>query len=59
LNQSLTLSDFFPGNQLQLSTEAAYGFTAGSIAFLLINAFLMLIGKVDYVPLFEVFTSLF
>ncbi|XP_075337304.1 uncharacterized protein LOC142397650 [Odontesthes bonariensis] len=33
----------FAGNELQLSTEAAYGFTAGGIAFLLINAFLMLI----------------
>ncbi|XP_072252015.1 uncharacterized protein [Leuresthes tenuis] len=33
----------FAGNQLQFSTEAAYGFTAGGIAFLLINAFLMLI----------------
>ncbi|XP_041846242.1 uncharacterized protein LOC121643092 [Melanotaenia boesemani] len=33
----------FAGDQLQLSTEAAYGFTAGSIALLVINAFLMLI----------------
>ncbi|XP_023184388.1 uncharacterized protein LOC111606981 [Xiphophorus maculatus] len=33
----------FAGNQLQLSTEADYGFTAGAIAFLVINAFLMLI----------------
>ncbi|KAM9740750.1 uncharacterized protein ACNS7B_012079 [Menidia menidia] len=33
----------FAGNQLQLSTEAAYGFTAGGIAFLVINASLMLI----------------
>ncbi|MEQ2206254.1 hypothetical protein XENOCAPTIV_026574 [Xenoophorus captivus] len=29
---------------LQLSTEADYGFTAGAIAFLVINAFLILIG---------------
>ncbi|KAK5613346.1 hypothetical protein CRENBAI_023377 [Crenichthys baileyi] len=33
----------FAGNQLQLSTEADYGFTAGAIAFLVINAFLILI----------------
>ncbi|XP_026213487.1 uncharacterized protein si:ch211-153b23.3 [Anabas testudineus] len=33
----------FAGNLLQLSTEAAYGFAAGAIAFLVINAFLMLI----------------
>ncbi|XP_062281851.1 uncharacterized protein LOC133986090 isoform X1 [Scomber scombrus] len=33
----------FAGNLLQLSTGAAYGFTAGAIAFLVINAFLMLI----------------
>lgn len=32
---------------LQLSTEEAYGFTAGAIALLVINAFLMLIGKVN------------
>ncbi|XP_044061848.1 uncharacterized protein si:ch211-153b23.3 [Siniperca chuatsi] len=33
----------FAGNLLQLSTEAAYGFAAGAIALLVINAFLMLI----------------
>ncbi|XP_061582214.1 uncharacterized protein si:ch211-153b23.3 [Cololabis saira] len=33
----------FAGDQLQLSTEAAYGFTAGAIAFLVINAFLIVI----------------
>ncbi|XP_040904820.1 uncharacterized protein LOC121188940 [Toxotes jaculatrix] len=33
----------FAGNLLQLSTEASYGFTAGAIAFLVINVFLMLI----------------
>ncbi|KAI9539090.1 hypothetical protein NQZ68_009167 [Dissostichus eleginoides] len=33
----------FSGNLLQLSAEAAYGFTAGAIALLVINAFLMLI----------------
>ncbi|XP_047210380.1 uncharacterized protein LOC124860833 [Girardinichthys multiradiatus] len=33
----------FAGNQIQLSTEADYGFTAGAIAFLVINAFLILI----------------
>ncbi|MED6269205.1 hypothetical protein CHARACLAT_030872, partial [Characodon lateralis] len=33
----------FAGNQLQLSTEADYGFTVGAIAFLVINAFLILI----------------
>ncbi|XP_026213485.1 uncharacterized protein LOC113160441 [Anabas testudineus] len=33
----------FAGNFLQLSTEAAYGFAAGAIAFLVINGFLMLI----------------
>ncbi|XP_047441888.1 uncharacterized protein LOC125008624 [Mugil cephalus] len=33
----------FAGNLLQLSTEATYGFTAGAIALLVINAFLMLI----------------
>ncbi|KAF3693784.1 YrdC domain-containing protein [Channa argus] len=33
----------FAGNLLQLSTGAAYGFTAGVIAFLVINAFLVLI----------------
>ncbi|XP_035524717.1 uncharacterized protein si:ch211-153b23.3 [Morone saxatilis] len=33
----------FAGNLLQFSTEAAYGFTAGAIALLVINAFLMLI----------------
>ncbi|XP_053180077.1 uncharacterized protein si:ch211-153b23.3 isoform X1 [Scomber japonicus] len=33
----------FAGILLQLSTMAAYGFTAGAIAFLIINAFLMLI----------------
>nr|XP_033489598.1 uncharacterized protein si:ch211-153b23.3 [Epinephelus lanceolatus] len=33
----------FAGNLLQLSTEAAYGFTAGAVALLVINAFLMLI----------------
>ncbi|XP_041800458.1 uncharacterized protein si:ch211-153b23.3 [Chelmon rostratus] len=33
----------FAGELLQLSTEAAYGFTAGAIALLVINAFLMLI----------------
>ena len=27
---------------------AAYGFTAGAIAFLIINAFLMLIGKFNF-----------
>ncbi|KAF1384548.1 hypothetical protein PFLUV_G00121360 [Perca fluviatilis] len=35
----------FAGDMLQLSTEEAYGFTAGAIALLVINAFLMLIGK--------------
>ncbi|KAK2849290.1 hypothetical protein Q5P01_009124 [Channa striata] len=33
----------FAGNVLQLSAGAAYGFTAGAIAFLVINAFLVLI----------------
>ncbi|KAK9517924.1 hypothetical protein VZT92_023256 [Zoarces viviparus] len=33
----------FAGNLLQFSTETAYGFTAGAIALLVINAFLMLI----------------
>ncbi|XP_047190422.1 uncharacterized protein si:ch211-153b23.3 isoform X2 [Scophthalmus maximus] len=33
----------FAGYLLQLSTEASYGFTAGAIAFLVINTFLMLI----------------
>ncbi|XP_018530884.1 uncharacterized protein si:ch211-153b23.3 [Lates calcarifer] len=33
----------FAGNLLQLSTQAFYSFTAGAIAFLVINAFLMLI----------------
>ncbi|KAG7518029.1 hypothetical protein JOB18_022882 [Solea senegalensis] len=33
----------FAGNLLQHSTEASYGFTAGAIAFLVINTFLMLI----------------
>ncbi|XP_038154995.1 uncharacterized protein LOC119792447 [Cyprinodon tularosa] len=33
----------FAGNQLEFSTEADYGFTAGAIAFLVINAFLILI----------------
>lgn len=33
----------FAGKLLQLSTEAAHGFTAGAIALLVINAFLMLI----------------
>ncbi|XP_034545196.1 uncharacterized protein si:ch211-153b23.3 [Notolabrus celidotus] len=33
----------FSGNLLQLSREAAYAFTAGAIALLVINAFLMLI----------------
>lgn len=33
----------FAGNLLQLSTEARYGFTAGAVALLVINAFLMLI----------------
>nr|XP_046261959.1 uncharacterized protein si:ch211-153b23.3 [Scatophagus argus] len=33
----------FAGKLLELSTEAAYGFTAGAIAFLVMNAFLMLI----------------
>ncbi|KAF3855304.1 hypothetical protein F7725_023359, partial [Dissostichus mawsoni] len=36
------------GNLLQLSAEAAYGFTAGAIALLVINAFLMLIGKLFF-----------
>ncbi|KAM6976849.1 uncharacterized protein FYW47_001677 [Aplochiton taeniatus] len=35
----------FAGLLLQLSTGATYGFTAGAIAFLVINAFLMLIGR--------------
>uniref|UniRef100_A0A3B3WWU8 Threonylcarbamoyl-AMP synthase n=1 Tax=Poecilia mexicana TaxID=48701 RepID=A0A3B3WWU8_9TELE len=39
-------------NQLQLSTEAGYGFTAGAIAFLVINAFLMLIAYRNLVLLF-------
>lgn len=33
----------FAGNLLQLSADTAYGFTAGAIALLVINAFLMLI----------------
>ncbi|TNN63867.1 Threonylcarbamoyl-AMP synthase [Liparis tanakae] len=33
----------FAGNLLQFSTETAYGFTAGAVALLVINAFLMLI----------------
>ncbi|KAM3612274.1 uncharacterized protein V6R79_005939 [Siganus canaliculatus] len=33
----------FAGNLLQLSTEAHYGFTAGAVALLVINVFLMLI----------------
>ncbi|KAF1384543.1 hypothetical protein PFLUV_G00121310, partial [Perca fluviatilis] len=33
----------FAGDTLQLSTEESYGFTAGAIALLVINAFLMLI----------------
>ncbi|XP_056238653.1 uncharacterized protein LOC130173414 [Seriola aureovittata] len=33
----------FAGDLLQFPTEAFYGFTAGAIAFLVINAFLMLI----------------
>ncbi|KAM7389609.1 hypothetical protein PAMP_023574 [Pampus punctatissimus] len=33
----------FAGNLLQLSTEGVYGFTAGAIAFLVINGFLILI----------------
>ncbi|XP_067455086.1 uncharacterized protein si:ch211-153b23.3 [Thunnus thynnus] len=33
----------FAGKLLQFSTEAAYGFTAGAIALLVINAFLMVI----------------
>ncbi len=37
----------FEGGLLQLTTESAYGFTAGAIALLVINAFLMLIGKVN------------
>lgn len=37
----------FSGYLLQLSTEASYGFTAGAIAFLVINTFLMLIGNVN------------
>ncbi|XP_029368241.1 uncharacterized protein LOC115049828 [Echeneis naucrates] len=33
----------FAGELLQISTEASFGFAAGAIAFLVINAFLMLI----------------
>ncbi|KAI4886947.1 hypothetical protein NFI96_030460, partial [Prochilodus magdalenae] len=33
----------FAGHRLQISTESAGGFTAGAVAFLVINAFLMLI----------------
>lgn len=36
-----------PGNLLQFSRHAAYAFTAGAIALLVINAFLMLIGKIN------------
>uniref|UniRef100_A0A3Q2G4V6 Threonylcarbamoyl-AMP synthase n=1 Tax=Cyprinodon variegatus TaxID=28743 RepID=A0A3Q2G4V6_CYPVA len=39
-------------NQLQFSTEADYGFTAGAIAFLVINAFLILIAYRNLVLLF-------
>lgn len=47
LHKILIPSFSFLGELLQLSTEAAYGFTAGAIALLVINAFLMLIGKVN------------
>eukprot|EP00064_Thunnus_orientalis_P021910 superscaffoldBa00006959_g22080 len=39
----------FAGKLLQFSTEAAYGFTAGAIALLVINAFLMVIAVMEVV----------
>lgn len=40
---------FFPaGHRLQTSTESANGFAAGAIAFLVINAFLILVGGFVY-----------
>lgn len=33
------------GNLIQLSPEATYGFTAGAVALLVINVFLMVIGR--------------
>ena len=50
----LILSDtYITGVLIQLSPLAAPGFTAGAIAFLVINGFLMLIGKFKYKTYFK------